>query len=103
MTRSRTSPHPGMVTIRPADSIWHQPGGWFDARWHFSFDRYRDPEQLGVGALRVFNDDRTSPAPSGRFIPTRTSSRSHTSSRASSSTRTRSGTTVASRPALRRS
>ena len=33
-------------------------GGWFDARWHFSFDRYRDPEQMGVGALRVFNDDR---------------------------------------------
>ena len=46
------------VTIRPADTIWHEQGGWFDARWHFSFDRYRDPEQLGVGALRVFNDDR---------------------------------------------
>ncbi len=46
------------VTIRSADTIWHQPGGWFDARWHFSFDRYRDPEQMGVGALRVFNDDR---------------------------------------------
>ena len=46
------------VTIRHADEIWHVQGGWFDARWHFSFDRYRDPEQLGVGALRVFNDDR---------------------------------------------
>ncbi len=46
------------VAIREADSIWHEEGGWFDARWHFSFDRYRDPEQLGVGALRVFNDDR---------------------------------------------
>ena len=46
------------VTIREADTIWHEPGGWFDARWHFSFDRYRDPEQNGVGALRVFNDDR---------------------------------------------
>ena len=46
------------VTIREADTIWHEEGGWFDARWHFSFDRYRDPEQLGVGALRVFNDDR---------------------------------------------
>ena len=52
-----TSPTPG-VTIRRADTIWHEQGGWFDARWHFSFDRYRDPEQLGVGALRVFNDDR---------------------------------------------
>lgn len=46
------------VTIRPADTIWREPGGWFEARWHFSFDRYRDPEQVGVGALRVFNDDR---------------------------------------------
>lgn len=46
------------VTIRPADTIWHEQGGWFDARWHFSFDRYRDPENDGVGALRVFNDDR---------------------------------------------
>ncbi len=48
----------GPVTIRPADTIWHEEGGWFDARWHFSFDRYRDPEPLGVGPLRVFNDDR---------------------------------------------
>jgi redox-sensitive bicupin YhaK (pirin superfamily) len=46
------------VEIREADTIWHEAGGWFDARWHFSFDRYRDPNQLGVGALRVFNDDR---------------------------------------------
>ncbi len=46
------------VVIREADTIWHEHGGWFDARWHFSFDRYRDPEQMGVGALRVFNDDR---------------------------------------------
>ena len=46
------------VTMREADTIWHEQGGWFDARWHFSFDRYRDPDQMGVGALRVFNDDR---------------------------------------------
>ena len=45
------------VTVREADTIWHEQGGWFDARWHFSFDRYRDPENDGVGALRVFNDD----------------------------------------------
>jgi quercetin 2,3-dioxygenase len=46
------------VIIRQADTIWHEQGGWFDARWHFSFDRYRDPDNDGVGALRVFNDDR---------------------------------------------
>jgi quercetin 2,3-dioxygenase len=54
MRRSPTS----AVTVREADTIWHEQGGWFDARWHFSFDRYRDPNQMGVGALRVFNDDR---------------------------------------------
>ena len=48
----------GAITIRPADTIWHEEGGWFDARWHFTFDRYRDPDHMGVGALRVFNDDR---------------------------------------------
>jgi redox-sensitive bicupin YhaK (pirin superfamily) len=46
------------VAIREADTIFREQGGWFDARWHFSFDRYRDPQQMGVGALRVFNDDR---------------------------------------------
>lgn len=51
-------PQTANVVIREADTIWHEEGGWFDARWHFSFDRYRDPTQLGVGALRVFNDDR---------------------------------------------
>jgi redox-sensitive bicupin YhaK (pirin superfamily) len=46
-----------MLTIRRADEIFHTDGGWFTARWHFSFDHYRDPAQMGVGALRVFNDD----------------------------------------------
>src|SRR5262245_37151429 len=55
--RPMTSPT-SAVTVREADTIWHEEGGWFDARWHFSFDRYRDPAQMGVGALRVFNDDR---------------------------------------------
>jgi redox-sensitive bicupin YhaK (pirin superfamily) len=30
-------------------------------RWHFSFDHHHDPAQMGVGALRVFNDDRLQP------------------------------------------
>ena len=50
-----------MLKIRPADTIYKAEGGWFSARWHFSFDRYRDPEFLGFGALRVFNDDRLIP------------------------------------------
>ncbi|MPZ97776.1 MAG: pirin family protein [Dehalococcoidia bacterium] len=47
-----------MLEVRRADEIHHEQGYWFDARWHFSFDRYRDPAQMGVGPLRVFNDDR---------------------------------------------
>ena len=46
-----------MLMIRRADEIYEADGGWFNARWHFSFDRYYDPEQMGVGSLRVFNDD----------------------------------------------
>lgn len=47
-----------MLTVRRDKEIYEKDGGWFRARWHFSFDEYRDPAQLGVGALRVFNDDR---------------------------------------------
>ena len=50
-----------MLELRHADEIHHEKGGWFDARWHFSFDHYRDPRQMGIGPLRVFNDDRLVP------------------------------------------
>ena len=50
-----------MRKVRRADEIYRKQGGWFDARWHFSFDDYRDPEWLQLGALRVFNDDRLVP------------------------------------------
>jgi quercetin 2,3-dioxygenase len=49
------------IEIRQNDEIFATEGGWFKARWHFSFDHYRDPAQMGVGALRVFNDDRLEP------------------------------------------
>ena len=47
-----------MLQIRRDAEIHAEEGGWFAARWHFSFDRYRDPDQMGIGPLRVFNDDR---------------------------------------------
>ena len=47
-----------MLDIRRDVDIHREQGGWFDARWHFSFDRYRDPDRMGIGPLRVFNDDR---------------------------------------------
>ena len=50
-----------MLEIRRDREIHHEDGGWFRARWHFSFDRYRDPAQMGVGPLRVFNHDELVP------------------------------------------
>ena len=50
-----------MLHLRRDSEIFRIDGGWFQARWHFSFDRYRDPENMGFGLLRVFNDDRLIP------------------------------------------
>ncbi len=47
-----------MHEIRRDADIHREEGGWFSARWHFSFDRYHDQAQMGIGPLRVFNDDR---------------------------------------------
>ena len=59
MRRRRRAGKGGRVLENPRDAdIYSAEGGWFQARWHFSFDSYRDPMQRGVGPLRVFNDDR---------------------------------------------
>jgi redox-sensitive bicupin YhaK (pirin superfamily) len=50
-----------MIIVRRDRDIHDTSGGWFRARWHFSFDSYRDPENDGFGAMRVFNDDRLIP------------------------------------------
>lgn len=50
-----------MIELRPSATIFTAHGGWFTARWHFSFDRYHDPAYMGLGDLRVFNDDRLIP------------------------------------------
>jgi redox-sensitive bicupin YhaK (pirin superfamily) len=49
------------LTIRPEGSIYSIDGGWFRARWHFSFDRYMDPQHMGIGTMRVFNHDTLVP------------------------------------------
>jgi redox-sensitive bicupin YhaK (pirin superfamily) len=49
------------IRIRHDDEISDVDGGWFRARWHYSFDSYRDPEYTSFGTLRVFNDDRLVP------------------------------------------
>jgi len=50
-----------MLKIRRDDEISNVDGGWFRARWHYSFDTYFDPEYVQFGTLRVFNDDRLVP------------------------------------------
>jgi hypothetical protein len=50
-----------VLQLRRDAEIFRAEGGWFTARWHFSFDRYRDPANMGFGTLRVFNDDRLIP------------------------------------------
>ena len=49
------------LVIRRDSSIYAIDGGWFHARWHFSFDEYHDPENMGIGTLRVFNHDTLVP------------------------------------------
>ena len=49
------------IKVRHDRDISDVDGGWFRARWHYSFDRYYDPEYMNFGTLRVFNDDRLVP------------------------------------------
>ena len=46
-----------MINIRPFASLGHANHGWLDARHHFSFANYHDPERMGWGRIRVWNDD----------------------------------------------
>jgi redox-sensitive bicupin YhaK (pirin superfamily) len=47
-----------MVTVYPYATLGHADHGWLDARHHFSFARYYNPDRVGFGALLVINDDR---------------------------------------------
>ena len=49
------------LKIRRDDQISDVDGGWFRARWHYSFDTYVDPKYTSFGTMRVFNDDRLVP------------------------------------------
>jgi len=49
------------MKIRRDEEISDVEGGWFRARWHYSFDSYFDPEYVRFGTMRVFNDDRLVP------------------------------------------
>lgn len=50
-----------MVELRPFDSLGGANHGWLDAKHHFSFAGYHDPNRMGWGDLRVWNDDTIQP------------------------------------------
>ncbi len=50
-----------MIQVIKSEDRYHANHGWLDTRWHFSFDRYYDPNNMNWGALRVFNDDVIQP------------------------------------------
>ena len=50
-----------MIDIRPFDGLGAADHGWLDARHHFSFASYQDPDRMGWGNIRVWNDDTIAP------------------------------------------
>ena len=56
MTDTRTR-----IEKRAFDTLGHADHGWLNARHHFSFANYYDPDRMGWGAIRVWNDDEIGP------------------------------------------
>lgn len=50
-----------MIQVRPLAGLGSFRNEWLNARHHFSFGDYHDPERMGVGRLRVWNDDEVAP------------------------------------------
>ncbi len=49
------------LSIRGFEQLGRFKNDWLDSRFHFSFAGYRDPDRMGIGPLRVWNDDRIAP------------------------------------------
>ena len=46
-----------MIDVRPFATLGAADHGWLNAHHHFSFAGYHDPDRMGWGAIRVWNDD----------------------------------------------
>lgn len=46
-----------MIKLVRQNEHFHHKEDWLSTYWHFSFDTYHDPANMGFGPLRVFNDD----------------------------------------------
>jgi len=56
-----------MIERRPFANLGGADHGWLKARHHFSFADYYDPNKMGWGPIRVWNDDEI--APNSGFPP----------------------------------
>jgi quercetin 2,3-dioxygenase len=52
---------PIMIDRRPFATLGGADHGWLKARHHFSFASYHDPQNMGWGPIRVWNDDEIAP------------------------------------------
>ncbi|WP_315838136.1 pirin family protein [Bradyrhizobium prioriisuperbiae] len=50
-----------MIERKPFDRLGGGDHGWLKAKHHFSFGPHHDPDNMGLGALRVWNDDEIAP------------------------------------------
>ena len=50
-----------MIERRPLASLGGADHGWLQTKHHFSFADYVDPDRMGHGRLRVWNDDEIAP------------------------------------------
>jgi redox-sensitive bicupin YhaK (pirin superfamily) len=49
------------MTIFHCGTLGKADHGWLKSNHHFSFAHYYDPKKMGVGVLRVMNDDTVAP------------------------------------------